>query len=91
MEANNENVIEWISGQTEITCTFTQTKWVNKAKSLQEKHPDKVKIIDINKDGSIAVKLPLKALKLSIIEKTLTDEQRQELAKKFVERINKEN
>lgn len=91
MEANNENVIEWISGQNEITCTFTQAKWVNKAKALQEKHPDKVKIIDINKDGSIVVKLPLKALKLSIIEKTLTDEQRQELAKKFVERINKED
>ena len=53
MEANNENVIEWISGQDEITCTFTQTKWVNKAKALQEKHPDKVKIVDINKDGSI--------------------------------------
>lgn len=91
MEANNENVIEWISGQTEITCTFTQTKWVNKAKALQEKHPDKVKIIDINKDGSIVVKLPLKALKLSIIEKTLTEEQRQELSRKFVERINKED
>lgn len=91
MEANNENVIEWISGQTEITCTFTQTKWVNKAKALHEKHPDKVKIIDTNKDGSIVVKLPLKALKLSIIEKTLTEEQRQELARKFVERINKED
>lgn len=91
MESNNENVIEWISGQDEITCTFTQTRWVNKAKALQKKHPDKVKIIDINKDGSLVVKLPLKALKLSIIEKVLTDEQRQGLARKFVERINKED
>lgn len=73
----NENVIEWVSGQHTISCTFSQTKYVNKIKSLAKKHPDKVKILAKNEDGSIFAKLPIKSLKLSIIERELSDEDKQ--------------
>ena len=87
MEINNENCIEWISNQHSITCTFSQLKWVNKVKQLQNKHPDKVKIIAENEDGSIVAKMPIKALKLSIIERDLSEEKREELSKAFKERM----
>ena len=84
-----ENVIEWITGQHTISCTFSQNKYIKRVKALAEKYPDKVKIIKENDDGSIFCKLPIKSLKLSIIERDLSDEQRAELSKKFKERMNK--
>ena len=87
MDANNENCIEWISNQHSITCTFSQLKWVNKVKQLHKKHPDKVKIVAENEDGSIVAKMPIKALKLSIIERELSEEKREELSKSFKERM----
>lgn len=91
MESYNENCIEWISNQHSITCTFSQLKWVNKIKQLQKKHPDKVKILAENKDGSIVAKMPIKALKLSIIERELSEEQRQEMSHRLKQRIYKED
>ena len=87
MEVNNENCIEWISNQHSITCTFSQLKWVNKVKQLQKKHPDKVKIVAENEDGSIVAKMPINALKLSIIERELSEEKREELSKSFKKRM----
>lgn len=76
-QENNENMIEWVSGQHTITCTFTQNKFVHKVESLAKKHPDKVKILAKNDDGSICAKLPIKSLKLSIIERELSEEDKQ--------------
>ena len=87
MEANNENCIEWISNQHSITCTFSQLKWVNKIKNMEKQYQNKVRILKENSDGTILAKLPLKSLKLSIIERELTDEQREEMSKKFKERM----
>lgn len=91
MESYNENCIEWISNQHSITCTFSQLKWVNKVKQLKKKHPDKVKIVAENKDGSIVAKMPIKALKLSIIERELSEEQRKEMSYRLKQRIYKED
>lgn len=87
----NENVIEWITGAHTITCTFTQRKFISKVHKLKEKFPDKVHILAENTDGSIVVRLPIKALKLSIIERDLSDEQREEMSRRFKERIIKED
>lgn len=90
MEANNENCIEWLSGQHNIVCSISQQKYISKIKKLAEKYPKKVKI-KFNKDGMICAKLPLKALKLSIIERELSEEQRQEMSRRFKERMYKED
>ena len=84
---NQENVIEWITGQHTITSTISQQKYISKIESLASKYPNKVRILTRNNDGTILAKLPLKSLKLSIIERELTDEQREEMSKKFKERI----
>lgn len=86
---NPENCIEWLTGQHTITCTFSQPKFIKKVEDLQRRFPNKVKIIKENDDGSIFCKLPIKSLKLSIIERDLSDEQRAALSKKFKERMNK--
>ena len=90
MGQNNENCIEWISGQHNIVCSISQQKYITKIKKLAEKYPKKVKI-KFNKDGTICAKLPIKALKLSIIERELSEEQRQEMSRKFKERMHKED
>lgn len=66
------------------------TKYITKIKKLAEKYPKKVKI-KFNKDGTICAKLPIKALKLSIIERELSEEQRQEMSRRFKERMYKED
>lgn len=90
MELNNENCIEWLSGQHNIICSISQQKYITKIKKLAEKYPKKVKI-KFNKDGTICAELPIKALKLSIIERELSEEQRQEMSRKFKERMYKED
>ena len=90
MDQNNENCIEWISGQHNIVCSISQQKYISKIKKLAEKYPKKVKI-KFNKDSTICAKLPLKALKLSIIERELSEEQRKEMSRKFKERMYKED
>ena len=86
---NPENCIEWITGQHTITCTISQGRFIKKIKNLAEKYPNKVRILKENSDGTILAKLPLKSLKLSIIERDLSDEQREEMAKKFNERMGR--
>jgi len=62
-----ENVIEWITGDKEIACTFTQRKFIHKIQKLRERQPKIVTHFVENKDGSIFCHLPLKALKLYLI------------------------
>ena len=59
-----ENVIEWITGENTISCTFTQKKYINKVRKLRDKRMDLVPVFIENPDGSIFCHLPLKALKL---------------------------
>ena len=60
----NENVIEWLSGQDRVTVTFTQRKFVSRIKKLASEH-DEVEIIAENPDGSICAHLPLNYIKVS--------------------------
>lgn len=71
-------------------CSISQQKYITKIKKLAEKYPKKVKI-KYNEDGTICAKLPIKALKLSIIERELSEEQRQEMSRRFKERMYKED
>jgi len=62
-----ENVIEWMTGDDTITVTVSQKRFISKIRKLAEKHPESVRILAENRDGSIFAHLPLKSLKLSII------------------------
>ena len=61
-----ENVIEWITGDEWVSCTFTQRKYITKVRKMLDKQPNLVPIFHENKDGSIFCHLPLKSLKLYV-------------------------
>ena len=86
---NNENCIEFLNNQHSITVSFCMPKWINKVNKLKEEHPDDVKILAENKDGSICAKLPIKYLKISAPRK-VSDEQRQAASERF-KKLHEEN
>lgn len=79
---NNENCIEFLNNQHQITVSFCMSKWINKVKKLKEEYPDDIKIIAENPDGSICAKLPIKFLKISAPRK-VSEEQRQAASERF--------
>ena len=64
MTDTKENVIEWITGDEYISCTFTQRKYISKVRRMRDKQPKNVPVFVENDDGSIFCHLPIKALKL---------------------------
>lgn len=80
----NENVIEWLNNDSEVTVTLNQRRYISKVKKLQEKNPDEVRIVAENKDGSIVAKLPIKYIKISAPRK-LSEEQRNQARERLKE------
>ena len=74
---SQENAIEWIKNSDVATVTFSQGRYITKIRKLAEKYPDKVQIRAENKDGSIVAHIPVKAIKINIIEgRELSEEQK---------------
>ena len=91
MEKNKENAIEWLTGQDTITLSLTQQRYITKVRKLKKKFPKLVKI-RTNKDGSIFAKLPLSALKFSIILREgveLSEEEKDALVERLQKGRNK--
>lgn len=86
----NENVIEWLTNDSEVTVTLSQRKYITKVKKLQEKYPDEVRIVVENKDGSVVAKLPIKYIKISAPRK-VSEEQREQLRERFIKNIGGNN
>ena len=77
---NNENAIEYLSGEHYITVSFTDRKMINRVKKLYSERKDDFKYLKENMDGSICAKLPKKWLKLNAGSKegrAMTDEQKE--------------
>lgn len=88
---NNENCIEWIRNSDTATCTFTQGRYITKVMRLAEKYPDKVKIVAVNQDGSIVAHVPTSAVKINIIERDISDEEREILRDRFKNALETKN
>lgn len=63
-----ENVIEWITGDNQALCTFSQKKYINRIQRMAKKHAPCVEILAENEDGSICAKIPLGAVHLTIYD-----------------------
>lgn len=77
---NNENCIEFLSGERSAVVSFTNRKHVNRIKKLYEERKDDFKYFHENTDGSICAKLPLKWIKLNPGSKNgrvMTEEQKE--------------
>ena len=85
-EKNNENCIEWLSGERNCLCTFTNRKQINRVKNLyaDQDHKDDFSYFHENPDGSVCCKIPLKWIKINPGSKReYSDEQRAEMAERM--------
>ena len=83
---NNENCIEWLSGERTTTVTFTDRKMINRIKKIYEDRKDEFKYFVENDDGSICAKLPLKWIKISPPKRNsriYTEEEKQKIAERL--------
>lgn len=79
-ENNNENCIEFLSGERSAMVSFTNRKHINRIKKLYEERKDDFKYFHENTDGSICAKIPLKWVKLNPGSKNgrvMTEEQKE--------------
>lgn len=84
---NNENCIEFLSGEHYAVATFTNRKHITRMKKIYEERKDEIKYFRENKDGSICVKFPLKWVRLNPgskpdpnkPKKIMTEEQKERL------------
>ena len=77
---NNENCIEFLSGERSAVVSFTNKKHINRIKKLYEERKDDFKYFHENTDGSICAKLPLKWIKINSGSKNrrvMTEEQKE--------------
>lgn len=70
-----ENVIEFRLNEGTATVTFCQPRFITKIRKLAEKYPDECQITHENKDGSIVAHIPVKWIKISKMERHLSEEQ----------------
>ena len=82
MADERENAIEWINGQSRVTVTLSQGRYISKIKKLAEKFPEEVEIIKENADGTILAHIPLNYIKINRASRDLTEEERRELAER---------
>ena len=79
----NEFSIEWIKGGNYAGVTVpTGTALKSKLLKLGKEHPNDVKVISENEDGSIFVHIPVNYVKISPPRK-VSDEQKEAASKRF--------
>lgn len=79
----DEFAIEWIKGAEYASVTVPSgTALKSKLIRLAEEHPDEVKIMAENKDGSLYAHIPVKYIKISPPKK-VSDEQKEAASERF--------
>ena len=89
---NNENCIEFLSGERSAVVSFTNRKHINRIKKLYEERKDDFKYFHENTDGSICAKLPLKWIKINPGSKNgrvMTEEQKEAARARLANARNK--
>ena len=81
--SEKDNVIEFIKDSKTATCTFSQGRYISKIKELAEKYPDRVQIVKENADGTLLAHVPVSAIKINIIERNLSEEQKRMAAERL--------
>lgn len=80
---NNENCVEFLTGERRAGFTFTQRKYKNRILELAEKYPDKVDFV-VNEDDSIFGHVPISWVKINPPRNmNMTEEQRAAAAERM--------
>ena len=81
---SSEFAINWTRRSKTATVFFPSgSRMASKLRRLAEKYPDEIEIVHENNDGSIIGHVPVKAIKLSIIKQSMSDERREELKERM--------
>ncbi len=77
-----ETTIDHVKGEDFITITCAETWSINLIDKYSQSHPDEIKILHTNEDGSMVARMPKKWLKLSP-PRQMSDEQRKNASDRF--------
>lgn len=79
----HENCIFWLDGDKTATVNFSSSsRYASRLRKLAEEHPDDCKIFS-DKDGVILGSVPVRAVKMNIVKREMTDEERDALRERF--------
>lgn len=65
-----ENTIEFLTGETRATVTFSQGRYKSRIKKLAAERPEECSIVAENQDGSICAHIPVSWIKISPVKGT---------------------
>lgn len=77
-EFDNENVLEWITGDKTATVTLSQKRLISRVEKLAQEHPEEVQIVHRNRT-SIVAHIPAAYIKLNP-PLNLSEEQRSRMS-----------
>lgn len=87
-EANKENCIEFLTGDSTVTVSFTSPRFCNRIKKLYEKNKEDFGYMVENNDNSICAKIPISWLRIQP-NKKLSEEERQTMAERLAVNLAK--
>ena len=82
-EVFHENCIFWLDGDKTATVNFNaNSRYASRLRKLAEEYPDDCKIFS-EREGVILGAVPVKAIKMNIVKREMTDEERDALRERF--------
>lgn len=78
--------VNWLDIDDMVSVTAYQKKMINQLMKLTEAHPDEVRVVAVNKDGTTVVHLPKKYVHVSFGERAkreMSEEQRAAAAERL--------
>ena len=78
--------VNWLGIDDMVSVTAYQKKMINQLMKLAEAHPDEVRVVAVNKDGTTVVHLPKKYVHVSFGERAkreMSEEQRAAAAERL--------
>lgn len=90
----NETACDYLTCDDHATFCSSETKWINKILKLREQYPNEIKIQELPEDnqGMLLAHIPKSWFKISPPRKReMTDEQREEAAKRLANARAKRN
>lgn len=81
-ETTQENAIEFLTNAKTATVCFSQGRYISKIKKLAEQYPEECEIVS-ERGGAIVAHIPVKWIKISKVNVSLTEEQKKERAERL--------
>ena len=78
-----ENVIEWYNNESMALVTLNQGRYISRVRKYAKEYPDECEIVAENPDGSICAHIPLKWIKISKVNREVSEEQKKVYAERM--------